>query len=112
MKSLIAPPPARAIASIIGFMTYGTCDTIALVLRKELRHRGSIKNGYVLQAGLQNGPNTILVPASFHELKATPKSGKIRISILSWNLVPRQSIYAISPIKSVLNKSVTSEREH
>ena len=75
MARFIALPPNAPIANIINPMTYGTCDTIALMLRKGLRYnRGRIWNGYVLQAGLQNGPNTIRVSTSFHKFKATPKA--------------------------------------
>jgi hypothetical protein len=46
------------------------------MLKKGLRYtHGAIgTTGYVLQTGLQNGPNAILVATSFHELKAAPKT--------------------------------------
>ena len=70
------PPLPIATADIINRTMYGTCDTIALMLRKRLRYTedGRFRDDYILQAGLHNGPDTIVVATSFHELEATPKT--------------------------------------
>ena len=38
-------------------------------------HRGAPGNEYLLQARFYDGPDTILVATSLHELEATPKPG-------------------------------------
>ena len=49
---------------------------IALILRRKLRCvEVGLEMGYLLQSGLHDSPNAILVATSFHELEATPKSG-------------------------------------
>jgi hypothetical protein len=55
--------------------TYGTCEKIAPMLRRGLRYVEGAVNGHILHAGLQKGPNTILIATSFHELEAAPKAG-------------------------------------
>ena len=78
---------------------------IALILRRKLRCvEVGLERGYLLQSGLHDSPNTILVTTSFHELKATPKSGQTRISVWVLELCGRYSRHITHEIRAKIRR--------